>query len=105
MYVTAWPSLSPRSMFPPDRRTELPFPLNGQGTSFYTARNAIYHLLRALRFQEGDTILVPAGELHATRNIGNEPLVLLCFFPVGDISRGTEEPTPGAAYRVPSSAP
>jgi len=46
-------------MFPPDRRTELPFPLNGQGTSFYTARNAIYHLLRALRFHEGDTILVP----------------------------------------------
>ena len=50
----------------------------------------------------GDTIVVPAGELHATRNIGNEPLVLLCFFPVGDISRGTEEQKPGAARVSPS---
>ena len=40
----------------------------------------------------GDTILVPPGELHATRNIGDEPLVLLCFFPVGDIRPGTDEP-------------
>jgi|1186.fasta_scaffold471040_1 quercetin dioxygenase-like cupin family protein len=40
----------------------------------------------------GDTILVPPGEFHATRNVGDEPLVLLCFFPVGDIRSGTEEP-------------
>ena len=40
----------------------------------------------------GDTILVAPGEFHATRNIGDEPLVLLCFFPVGDIRPGTEEP-------------
>ena len=40
----------------------------------------------------GDTILVPPGEWHATRNIGDEPLVLLCFFPVADIRGGTEEP-------------
>ena len=44
----------------------------------------------------GDTILVPPGELHATRNIGEEPLVLLCFFPVGDIRPGTDEPSPTA---------
>ena len=39
----------------------------------------------------GDAIVIPAGEKHATRNTGTEPLVLLCFFPVGDIKRGTAE--------------
>jgi mannose-6-phosphate isomerase-like protein (cupin superfamily) len=32
----------------------------------------------------GDTILVPAGELHVTRNIGNEALRMLCFFPTSN---------------------
>jgi quercetin dioxygenase-like cupin family protein len=40
----------------------------------------------------GDTILIPSGEKHVTRNTGREPLVLLCFFPVADISRRTTEP-------------
>jgi mannose-6-phosphate isomerase-like protein (cupin superfamily) len=40
----------------------------------------------------GDTIVIPVGEKHATRNMGSEPLVLLCFFPVGDIKQGTAEP-------------
>jgi oxalate decarboxylase/phosphoglucose isomerase-like protein (cupin superfamily) len=39
----------------------------------------------------GDTILIPPGEKHVTRNTGAEPLVLLCFFPVADISRRTHE--------------
>lgn len=39
----------------------------------------------------GDTILIPPGEKHVTRNTGTEPLVLLCFFPVADISKRTEE--------------
>ena len=39
----------------------------------------------------GDTILIPSGEKHATRNTGSEPLVLLCFFPVADISKSTQE--------------
>jgi oxalate decarboxylase/phosphoglucose isomerase-like protein (cupin superfamily) len=34
----------------------------------------------------GDTILVPAGELHVTRNTGSSPLRLLCFFPTADCS-------------------
>lgn len=29
----------------------------------------------------GDTILVPPGELHVTRNTGSTPLRMLCFFP------------------------
>lgn len=39
----------------------------------------------------GDTILIPPGEKHVTRNTGNELLVLLCFFPVADISKRTQE--------------
>jgi uncharacterized cupin superfamily protein len=40
----------------------------------------------------GDTILIAPGEKHATRNTGNEPLVLLCFFPIADIRKSTAEP-------------
>lgn len=39
----------------------------------------------------GDTILIPSGETHMTHNTGAEPLVLLCFFPVPDISKRTTE--------------
>lgn len=39
----------------------------------------------------GDTILIPSGEKHATRNTGGEPLVLLCFFPVNNIAQRTQE--------------
>lgn len=34
----------------------------------------------------GDTILVAPGEMHVTRNTGNTPLRMLCFFPVADCS-------------------
>jgi mannose-6-phosphate isomerase-like protein (cupin superfamily) len=39
----------------------------------------------------GDTILIPPGEHHMTRNTGQQPLVLLCFFPVADITKRTQE--------------
>jgi oxalate decarboxylase/phosphoglucose isomerase-like protein (cupin superfamily) len=39
----------------------------------------------------GDTILIPPNEKHVTRNTGKEPLVLLCFFPVADITQRTKE--------------
>ena len=39
----------------------------------------------------GDTILIPPGEKHVTRNTGTEPLKLLCFFPVADITKRTRE--------------
>ena len=39
----------------------------------------------------GDAILIPPGEMHVTRNTGKVPLKLLCFFPVADITRRTEE--------------
>lgn len=41
--------------------------------------------------QAGDTILIPPGENHATRNTGTVPLVLLCFFPIADIRNSTKE--------------
>jgi len=37
----------------------------------------------------GDTLLIPAGETHVTRNTGAETLVLLCFFPVARVSNRT----------------
>lgn len=43
----------------------------------------------------GDTILVPAGEMHVTRNTGAEPLVMLCFFPVAAIDMRLEGATGG----------
>ena len=39
----------------------------------------------------GDTILIPPGEMHMTQNTGTEPLVLLCFFPISDITKRTTE--------------
>lgn len=58
--------------------------LSGKGTSTV---DGVDHELEA-----GDTILIAPGERHMTRNTGNEPLKLLCFFPVADISTGTHEP-------------
>jgi mannose-6-phosphate isomerase-like protein (cupin superfamily) len=58
--------------------------LSGQGTTF--AESGEYPL------RPGDTLLMPAGEKHVTRNTGSEPLLLLCFFPVADITAGTQEP-------------
>ncbi len=57
--------------------------LSGQGTMHAESGE---HAVRP-----GDILLVPAGEKHMTINTGSEPLVLLCFFPVPDVSAGTTE--------------
>jgi mannose-6-phosphate isomerase-like protein (cupin superfamily) len=57
--------------------------LSGQGTMHAESGE---HLVRP-----GDILLVPPGEKHMTVNTGVEPLVLLCFFPVQDVSAGTTE--------------
>jgi quercetin dioxygenase-like cupin family protein len=44
------------------------------------------------QLRPGDTIVIPPGEMHVTRNTGKEALVLLCFFPVGDVAARTREP-------------
>lgn len=43
------------------------------------------------RLAEGDTILIPAGEKHATYNTGTTTMRLLCFFPTGDVAAATME--------------
>ncbi len=57
--------------------------LSGQGTMHAESGE---HAVRP-----GDILLVAAGEKHMTVNTGSEPLVLLCFFPVPDVSAGTTE--------------
>ena len=57
--------------------------LSGEGK---TLTQSATHPLKA-----GDTILIPAGEPHVTRNTGQGPLVLLCFFPTPDVASGTED--------------
>ena len=44
-----------------------------------------------IALQPGELVLIPAGEKHMTLNTGDEPLVLLCFFPVPDVTAGTVE--------------
>jgi mannose-6-phosphate isomerase-like protein (cupin superfamily) len=44
-----------------------------------------------IAIKPGDIVLIPPGEKHMTTNSGTEPLVLLCFFPVPDVSGGTQE--------------
>ena len=77
------PGDAPRGLHFHDGFEECIYVLAGEGAT-RTERGE--HPLRA-----GDTILIPAGERHATRNTGTEPLVLLCFFPVADITRRTHE--------------
>jgi mannose-6-phosphate isomerase-like protein (cupin superfamily) len=61
--------------------------LSGEGTTH--TEHAQYQL------QPGDTLLIPAGERHVTRNTGSQPLMLLCFFPVADIAPVSAQPISG----------
>lgn len=75
MYVPACSGLYPGYFFRSPSPKELPFPLNApRRTYFYRARNAIYHLFRALRFQQHETVLVPdyhsGNEVWAIRAAG-----------------------------------
>jgi uncharacterized cupin superfamily protein len=70
------------------------YTLSGHGTTF--ADSGEYEM------KPGDTLLVPAGEKHVTRNTGSQPLVLLCFFPVANIAAATQEP--GVPSRTPKQS-
>lgn len=87
------PGETPRAAHQHNDFEECIFVLSGEGTTF--ADSGEFHL------EPGDTLLMPAGEKHVTRNTGKEPLLLLCFFPVPDITRGTQEPgvSPGASKK------
>jgi uncharacterized cupin superfamily protein len=79
------PGDSPRSRHVHNDCEECIYVLAGEGMTEADSGN---YALKA-----GDAIVIPSGEKHATRNTGSEPLVLLCFFPIGDIRRGTAEPS------------
>ena len=66
--------------------------LSGRGTTY--AESGEFPL------EPGDTVLMPIGEKHVTRNTGDEPLILLCFFPSPDIRAGMKEEFPSP--RTPS---
>lgn len=87
------PGEAPRAAHQHNDFEECIFVLAGEGTTF--ADSGEFHL------EPGDTLLVPAGEKHVTRNTGKEPLLLLCFFPVTDIAAGTREPgvSPGTSKK------
>jgi perosamine synthetase len=83
MYISTWQSLSPDLLFQSQGERDLPFPLNApQRMYFYRARNAVYHLFRALRFRPGETVLVPAyhhgNEVRAIRAAGAS----IKFYPI-----------------------
>ena len=80
------PGDSPRGRHFHQGFEECIFVMSGEGCTEADSGN---HALKA-----GDTILIPSGEKHATRNTGSEPLVLLCFFPVSDIAQRTQETAP-----------
>jgi len=82
--AVARPGESPRAAHQHSSFEECIYVLAGQGTTF--AETGEYPL------RPGDTLLIPPGEKHVTRNTGTQPLLLLCFFPVADISAGTAEP-------------
>jgi quercetin dioxygenase-like cupin family protein len=88
------PGEPPRAAHQHSEFEECIYTLSGQGTTF--ADSGEYEM------RPGDTLLVPAGEKHVTRNTGSEPLVLLCFFPVADVAAASEEP--GVASRTPKQS-
>ena len=78
------PGAAPRGPHHHRACEECIFVLSGTGRTF--ADSGEYAL------QPGDTILIPPGENHVTRNTGTTPLLLLCFFPAADVVSGTVEP-------------
>jgi uncharacterized cupin superfamily protein len=88
------PGDAPRAAHQHSEFEECIYTLSGQGTTF--ADSGEYEM------RPGDTLLMPACEKHVTRNTGSETLVLLCFFPVADITAATQEP--GVSSRTPNKS-
>jgi mannose-6-phosphate isomerase-like protein (cupin superfamily) len=77
------PGDPPRGPHVHDGFEECIYVLSGRGTTVAESGE--------IAIAPGDIVLIPAGEKHMTRNTGSEPLVLLCFFPVPDVTGGTTE--------------
>lgn len=75
MYIPAWPTLSPAYFLKTGLQERPPFPL-GRSTNryFYVARGGIYHLMRSLGVESGETVLAPdyhhGNEIYAMRAAG-----------------------------------
>ena len=81
------------------RHVEIPVPAPGAAREPHVHRDSeecIYVLSGSGAFwtetgetavKAGDTIHVPPGEPHYTRNTGTEPLVLLCVFPTASLGK------------------
>jgi len=78
------PGSTPRGAHQHDTCEECIFVLAGTGCTSASGREQ--------HVAAGDTILVPPGEPHVTHNTGTTPLLLLCFFPIPDITVSTKEP-------------
>jgi dTDP-4-amino-4,6-dideoxygalactose transaminase len=69
MCVPAWQGLGFEVLERPRGAKAMPFPFGApDGTYFYRARHAIYHLFRALGFGANDTILAP--DYHSGNEVG-----------------------------------
>lgn len=71
------PGEQPRAPHRHDDCEECIYVLSGHG--LFAAETGDYPV------EPGDTVLIPVGESHVTRNTGAAPLKLLCFFPKADI--------------------
>lgn len=67
-----------RAMHRHDGFEECMYVLAGHGTAYTEQGETLV--------EAGDTIFVPPGELHVTRNTGRVPLQMLCFFPTAKCS-------------------
>ena len=79
----AKPGDKPRGPHLHDGFEEVIYVLSGTGTTHAESGE--------IPIKPGDLVLIPAGEKHMTQNTGEVPLLLLCFFPVPDVSAGTTE--------------
>jgi len=79
----AKPGDKPRGPHMHDGFEECIYVLRGTGITYYESGE--------IPLGPGDIVLVPPNEKHMTRNTGNEPLVLLCFFAEPDVSARTTE--------------
>ena len=74
----ATPDEPPRKPHRHNDFEECMYVLSGEGVTCTESGDA--------QIAAGDTILIPSGESHVTRNTGDTPLRMLCFFPVADCS-------------------
>jgi len=97
MYIPSWPCPTASQISRRGQNPSLPFPLGkGDEKYFYVARNGIYHLFRALGFEQNEHVLVPnyhsGNETSAIRAAG----VDIRFYPI----RRDLQPDFGALERL-----